>query len=357
MKFRVIQWATGAMGKSCLRAVLDHSDLDLVGVRVYNPEKAGKDAGDIVKCAPTGVQTTRSTEEILALDADVVIHAARIQPPYTHHNVDICRLLASGKNVISINGHTYPRYWGTDYEEKFQNACRKGRSTLFGTGLSPGFIVEKIVGAASGLCSRIDRIVVREVAEANLMKDANYVFDVLGFGSATGAIDPNDPSWAPAEILNGMYSEVVAQVVTRLGFSLDRVETDHEMRPATRDISVSAGIIRKGTVSHTNWRWHGIVKGRRFFTLSIFWIMERAHLENEEVHLWNVKIDGVPGIDIAIDLRNPEDAVYRTEPAMHGLAAAVINSIPAVCGASPGIMQTPVFGHFTKTFSGRCNIP
>jgi hypothetical protein len=357
MKYRVVQWATGAMGKTCLRAVLDHPDLELAGLRVYSQEKAGKDAGDILKCPPTGVFATRDTDEILSMDADIVIHAARIQPPYAHHNQDICRLLASGKNVITINGHTYPRYWGPSYVKEFEDACRQGNSTLFGTGLNPGFIVEKIVGAASGLCSRIDRIVVSEVAEGNAMKNPNYVFDVLGFGSECGSIDPNDPAWAPAEILNGMYSEVVAQVVDRLGFSLDRVETDHEMRPATSDISMAAGVIKKGTVSHTNWRWHGIVCGRRFFTLSIFWIMERTHLETGASHLWNVTIDGVPGVDIAIDLRKPEDARYRTEPEMHGLAASVVNSIPAVCRAEPGVMQTPVFGHFTKSFSGRYNTP
>ena len=92
MRYRVIQWATGSMGKACLRAVINHPDLDLVGVRVYAKSKEGMDAGDIARCGPTGVKATSRMDEILTLDADVVLHCPRIQPPYTHHNQDICRL-------------------------------------------------------------------------------------------------------------------------------------------------------------------------------------------------------------------------------------------------------------------------
>ena len=171
MGYRVIQWATGSMGKSCLRAVIDHPDLDLVGLLVYTDAKVGKDAGDIARRDPTGVFATRSMDEILALKADVVIHAPRLQPSYTHHNEDIRRLLASGKNVISINGHSYPPYWGPGYARTFEEACRKGAATLFGTGLNPGFIAEKVAVAASGLCLDIDRLEIREVVRTDQIRD------------------------------------------------------------------------------------------------------------------------------------------------------------------------------------------
>lgn len=350
MKYRVIQWATGAMGKSCLRAVINHPDLELVGLFVYSDAKAGRDAGEIVHASPTGVKATRDVEEILALDADIVIHAARIQPPYSHHNETICRLLASGKNVISINGHSYPFYWGEQYVHLFEEACRKGGSSLFGTGLNPGFIVEKIATVATGLCNSIEHIFISEIVECSMVRNPNYVFDVLGFGSECGAIDPNDPVWSPAEILNGMYSEVVAHLVDRLGFTLEKVETDHVMLPATEDLEVAAGPIKKGTVSHTNWRWHGIVEGKRRVTLSIAWIMETAHLDKADYNLWNVKISGLPEVYIDIDLKNPEDYPYRTGPEPLAVAASVVNSIPAVCSAEPGIVDIPVANPFRKRF-------
>jgi len=350
MKFKVIQWATGAMGKSCLRAVIDHPDLELVGLFVYGAAKAGKDAGDIARRDPTGVLATRSIDEILSIKADVVIHAPRLQPPYTHHNEDICRLLASGKNVISINGHSFPQYWGQDYVDGIESACRTGSSTLFGTGLNPGFIVEKVAAVATGLCNRVDHIFVSETVEANLMQDSNYVFDILGFGCEYGSINPNDLSWAPAEILNGMYSEVVAHLVHRLGFPLDRIETDHTMLPATTDIDMAAGLIKKGTIGHTNWRWHGISNGKQRVSLSIAWIMETSHLDKKAFDLWNVKISGLPEVQIEINLKNPDGYPFRTSPEQLAVAASVINSIPAVCSAKPGIMDIPVPNHFKTRF-------
>jgi len=350
MKYRVVQWATGAMGITCLRAILDHPDLELVGLYVYSDSKAGKDAGEIARRDPSGVIATQSIDNILALDADVVIHAPRIQPPYTHHNETICQLLASGKNVISINGHSYPQYWGQQAIAPFETACRTGESTLFGTGLNPGFIVEKIATTATGLCSRIDNIYVSEIVKCNMIRNPNYVFDVLGFGTPVGSIDPNDPSWEPAEILNGMYAEVVAHVANRMGFQLNRVETDHVMLPATTDIQMAAGLIKKGTIGHTNWRWHAVVDGKRLVTLSIAWIMETAHLENPDYPIWNVKISGLPEVSIDIDLKNPDDFLYQTGPEQLAVAASVVNSIPSVCMATPGIMDIPVANHFRASF-------
>ncbi|TNE66154.1 MAG: hypothetical protein EP335_04155 [Alphaproteobacteria bacterium] len=340
-KIRVIQWATGAMGKTCLRAVIDHPDFDLVGLYVYNPKKAGVDAGDIAHRGKTGVLATRDMDEILALEADVVIFAAMLQPPYASHDDTICALLASGKNVISINGHSYPTHWGAAHAAKFEDACKAGGSTLLGGGLNPGFIVERIAAAASGICTRLDGIRVREVVDCTEMRSAPYVFDMLGFGAEPGRINPNDPDWAPAELLNGLYSEVVASILARLGFTLDRVETDHSMLPATTDISMAAGTIAKGTISHTAWCWHGIVAGERFFTLTIDWIMETAHLPSPDYPIWTVRIEGDPTMDLRIDLSRRADDPFKTGPEQYGVAGSVLNSIPALVAAPPGLMLMP----------------
>ena len=138
MTYRVIQWATGAMGKSCLRAVIDHPAMELIGLYVYGDDKAGRDAGDIARRAPTGVIATRDIDEILALEADVVIHCARLAPPYGSHDAEILKLLASGKNVISINGYSRPSHWRGERREALEAACRAGGSSLMAAGLNPG---------------------------------------------------------------------------------------------------------------------------------------------------------------------------------------------------------------------------
>ena len=43
--YKVIQWATGVVGTSCLKGVVRHTKLELVGVNVYSDKKQGLDAG------------------------------------------------------------------------------------------------------------------------------------------------------------------------------------------------------------------------------------------------------------------------------------------------------------------------
>lgn len=77
MTYRVIQWGTGNVGRHALRTIVGRPSLELVGVRVYNPDKVGIDAGEIVAAPATGVQATDDVSAILALDADCVSYSAR----------------------------------------------------------------------------------------------------------------------------------------------------------------------------------------------------------------------------------------------------------------------------------------
>jgi len=70
---RVVQWATGNIGTRSLRAVIQHPTLDLAGVWVHAPDKAGRDAGDLCGLGPTGVLATNDIDDIAALDADCVL--------------------------------------------------------------------------------------------------------------------------------------------------------------------------------------------------------------------------------------------------------------------------------------------
>ncbi len=259
-KYKVVQWATGGMGKNCLRAVIDHPAMELVGVYVYGADKEGRDAGTIARREPTGVLATRNVDEILALDADVVIHAARLAPPYGSHDADILRLLAAGKNVISINGYSHPQHWGGERLAALEAACRKGGSSLIGAGLNPGYAGEQLAIVATGVCTEVDHIEVVESVDCRAVRSPDYVFKILGFGAEPGSVDPNDPAWGPSSSLNGMYAEVLATMAARLGMPLERVDTEHRVFPATVDLQIGAGTIPQGRVSHFNWRWHGIVQ-------------------------------------------------------------------------------------------------
>jgi len=353
MTYRVIQWATGAMGKSCLRAVIDHPAMELVGLYVYGENKSGRDAGDIARRAPTGVIATRDIDEILALDADVVIHCARLAPPYGSHDAEILRLLASGKNVVSINGYSDPRHWGDARLAALEDACRTGGSSLMAAGLNPGFAAEQLAVVATGICSELDAIEVVESVDCRPIRSPDYVFGILGFGADPAEVDPNDPAWGPAASLNGMYAEVLSAMAEHLGLALERVDTDHRVFAAGNDLRTAAGEIAAGRVSHVNWRWRGMVSGAPILNLSIHWYMETAHLDEPEPPLWRILVRGQPGVRLSVDLeKRPGDAT-ATSAEQLGVAGAVINAIPVVCAGPPGVMRRPLATPFGRAPAGR----
>ena len=342
MRYRVIQWATGAMGKTCLRALIDDPRMQLVGLYVYGQDKAGRDAGDIARRPATGVIATRDVDEILALEADVVIHCARLAPPYGSHDTEILRLLASGKNVISINGYSRPGHWGGERLAALQAACAAGRSTLMAAGLNPGFAAEQLAVVATGVCSELDQVEVVESVDCRAVRNPDYVFQILGFGSDPATVDANDPAWGPASSLNGMYAEVIAAMAEHLGLDLDRIDTDHRVFPATEDLSVAAGPIARGGVSHVNWRWLGVVGGAPKLIMSIHWYMEPAHLDEPDPPLWRIHVRGQPGVRISVELEKRVGDATATSAEQLGVAGTVINAIPRVCAAPPGVMTRPL---------------
>ncbi|MBW2423496.1 MAG: hypothetical protein JRG86_04570, partial [Deltaproteobacteria bacterium] len=160
MTHRVIQWATGNVGKYALRAILDHPDLELVGVYTYNPEKHGVDAGEILGDAPVGVRATRDLDALLALEADCVVYA-----PLTLDLDEVCKVLESGKNLISLPGLLHPATLGSQAVDRLEAACQRGGSSVHGTGINPGWVGEVLPLTMSGLCQQIEQIHVKEIGD------------------------------------------------------------------------------------------------------------------------------------------------------------------------------------------------
>ncbi|QNK79684.1 dihydrodipicolinate reductase [Nakamurella sp. PAMC28650] len=350
--WRVVQWATGAVGKTTLRAVIEHPDLELVGLYVHSERKRGLDAGEIARREPTGVIATDDIDDILALDADVVLHTARVGIPYESQDADIIALLESGKNVITTQGHHYPRAHGPERQALFADAARRGGVTLFGAGINPGFILERLTLTATGMCLRVDSISVREVVDAASMPDPGFVFGVMGMGR-----DVHDASMLTGEfaaLYDKLFAEAIHYAADSLGVRIERIEPDHQLFAATRRLEIRAGVIEAGTVAGTNWRWHAIVDGARFLTLSVNWIMDPDLPGFEDPHLWTVSVRGVPGIEIAVDVTDPPVVDgRRTKAGQYATAGPVIGAIPFVCQAEPGIFELPTLMPWNPSLAGR----
>src|SRR5690242_12844459 len=158
MTVRVVQWTTGNVGQRSVRAVVDNPDLELVGCYAWSADKVGRDVGELCGIEPVGVSATNDVDALLALEPDCVVYN-----PMWRDVDELVRILEAGVNVVStaafITGHTL----GRD-RDRIAAACEQGGASMFGTGISPGF-VELLAVVAAGACDRIDKVAVFEEAD------------------------------------------------------------------------------------------------------------------------------------------------------------------------------------------------
>jgi len=345
MTYRIIQWATGAIGKTCLRQVIDHPDLELVGLYVHSERKVGQDAGDIARRPKTGVIATRSEDEIVALEADCVLYLPLNAGDVKSHDRTIKRLLSSGKNVITTVAHIYPTAIGEEYAAGFEAACREGQSTLFGTGINPGFVTERIAVAMTGTCTHVDDVTVTEVYNLAEIKSAPFIFELVGAGKPLEFFTRGNTP------LHGVFEHIFGEVIGYTGWALqtkyDQIIPDHEFAVADRTVELAAGKIAAGGVINFRWRWRGMVAGKPFFTIQMLWIGDRTVPGWDKNDGWEIDIRGAPGIHMRIDLVEPEGLPDRSKAMQYCVAGPVIRAIPTVCKAPPGVLRLPVFAPYT----------
>ena len=332
---RVIQWATGSMGRTALRRIIDAPGLELAGVHVYSAAKAGIDAGVIARRPDTGILASNEIEDTLAIDADVVLHTPRITLPYDAMAKDVIRLLESGKNVVSTAGFHWPQAHGAAYAERLHAAAIKGGVTLAGVGVQPGVVVERLTLAATAMCASIDTIEIRETVDASAMASPEFVFGLMGLGS-----DPavSDIRTGPlAALYSTLFSEVLHFSAHAMGSHVERIDPHHDLILAPREIVMPAGTIAKGQVAATHWRWTAHLANGVAMTLAILWTADPTlHGDGATGH-WIVDITGRPNVRMTLDIHEGDPAAPPSRALTDATMAVAIRAIPDVVAAPPGL--------------------
>ncbi len=333
-KYRVIQWATGVVGKAALTHFIENPIFELVAVLVTNPEKVGKDAGDIVGRPKTGVLATNDVEKIIATDADCVHYAPLVADVDT-----ICRLLRSGKNVASVGGPFSPQHY-PEHFEKIEAACREGGVSYHACGVHPGFSGDILPLTLTRLMNRIDHIQIYEFIDK--VRNPMIYTEVMGFGR-----DPDEllakPSRSPAAPY--AFAQSMKMVVEGLGKKIEKVTTKLEVAKATKDIPYSvgvglppSGVIRKGTVAGQHYEWTAWADGKPLLTYHFYWTMgENVEPKWDIDSRYQVVIEGDPALEVRLMSRPDADGVrpFLGLP-WTGLLGAT--ALPAVCDAKPGVV-------------------
>lgn len=334
---RVVQWATGSMGRTALRRIIDSQAHDLVGCYVYGRDKVGQDAGAIARRPDTGVIATDDRAAILARDADVVIHCPRITLPYDALLDDIVALLEAGLNVVSVAGFHWPDAHGDAYASRLRLAAERGGVTLAGVGMNPGMVVERIALAATAMSHQLDRLSVFEMVDASNMASPEFVFGLMGLNS-----DPatDDIRTGPlADLYGVLFSEVLHFFAAELGGKVRRIVPDHRLTLAPHEIATRAGSIEPGRVAATEWRWTAETDVGPELLLSILWTADPGLHSGGDERLghWTIRIDGRPTVRMSLDVGEADPAAPPSRALTDATIAVAINAIPHVIAAPPGL--------------------
>ena len=199
MPYRVVQWSTGHVGLRALDAIFDNPALELVGLWVHSEVKVGLDAGEMVGRPACGVLATNDVDAILDLAPDVVCYTATADLRPSEAVEDICRILASGANVVSSSlvQLLHPKTADRSLVDPLEAACKEGGTTCFFNGIDPGFGNDLLPIVLTGLSQRITEVRVREILNYATYDQAEVLFDTMGFGqaldSAAHAAAPRHP--------------------------------------------------------------------------------------------------------------------------------------------------------------------
>lgn len=350
--YRVIVWGPGIVGTAVLREILKKPELELVGVLAFNPDKNGKDVGEYLGMAPIGMHITTDQEQIMKTPADVVLYSpnmsAKVDLDSEATNI-VCRFLESGKNVVTSAAWWYPEVHSKELKQKLENACKKGGTCLHGTGVNPGWLVERVMPTLAGVSTRISHIKIQEISNNRTIESADMMRGI-GYGQ-----ELSETPWIH-NVGDRGYTEAIAQACAVLGVKMERIESEKKYFVAREDIDLIPMKVRKGTKAGINYFYHAIVDGKPFITLEELWYVDTRDLPKgapDWSDYYTITIEGEPvsvkcnfqlmaSVEKNLAFREGD----RTLPAYYATATPMIQAIPIVCGAKPGIVYAHTFANF-----------
>ena len=338
MPYRVVQWSTGNVGRHALAGIDAHPELELVGLFVSNPDKVGKDAGELAGLDRSlGVLASNDVDALLALRPDCIVHTAMADDRIFEALADLERFLGAGINVVSSSPVMlqYPAPDDALAAPVIAAAERAGVS-LFVNGVDPGFANDALPLVLSGICERIEEVRCAEILNYNTYNQPMVLFDIMGFGRDLRDV----PMLLSPGVFTMAWGSVVRQIADGLGIALTDISEWYEREAAPEDFEIAAGTIKQGTAAALHFEVRGMVGDEPVVVLE-----HVTRLRDDLGAEWpqpagqgcyRITITGEPNYTIDLQLMGT-DGDHNTA-GLKATAMRLVNAIPAVVEAPPGLV-------------------
>ncbi|HCB04350.1 MAG TPA: diacylglycerol kinase [Nocardioides sp.] len=342
---RVVVWSTGTIGRHAIAGVDAHPDLELVGVWTSTSAKEGRDAGELAELGrELGIRATTDRDALIALAPDAIVHTAMADDRVFECIDDLVSFVEAGINVTS-SGPVLLQWpeqiLPPEMIARIEDACVRGAASLHVNGIDPGFANDVLPLVMTSLSRRIDEVRVMEICDYSTYYQPVVMNELFGFGKP---MDEVGMIFHPG-ILTMAWGSVVRQLAAGLDVTLDEPLTEEvDRRPAEWDTdNVSSGTVRKGTMGAVKFAVVGKVDGVPRVVLEHI-----TRTDPEQVPEWErppAGADGCYRIRITGEPTMNVDFTHHGEHGDHNVsgmittAQRIINALPAVVAAEPGIVR------------------
>ncbi len=317
-RIRVVQYGVGPIGASIARLMRQKQALEIAGAIDTDPAKAGRDLGEVVGAddAPWGIVVSSDPGPVLERPADAVIHSTSSYLADVADQLLTC--LNAGCCVVSTCEElAYPFRKHPKLAAKLDAAAKEEGVALVGTGVNPGFVMDKLVLTLAVISQRVDSAKAIRVVDAGRRR--RPLQKKIG-----AAMTPEEfrEQVAAGTIKHHGLPESVAMVADGLGFSIDEITETIEPVIASERVKTEFLEIEPGQVAGV----HQIARG-------IFGDAEKVHMElkmyvGAKEPADTIQLTGEPDISLVIPGGTHGDIAT---------AAVIVNAIPVILAAPAGL--------------------
>ncbi len=339
-RIATVVWGTGNMGRAAIRAVAAHPGLELVDVIVNNPDKVGKDAGDLAGLGyQLGVAASSDVEAVLNRSPAALVYTASGDIRPDDALADIQQALRAGITVVTPSVYPLydPRNAPPELLDPVREIAQNGGASLLVTGIDPGWGNDILPVILTGLASTIDQIRCQEIFDYSTYDQPDAVRYLVGFGQPMDEVPPMVAPTVPTMVWGGQ----VRMIARALGVTLDEVRETVDRVPLEATVTNAMGTFDAGTQGGLRFEVQGIVDGE-----ALIIIEHITRIDAGVAPDWpsppdggagahKVVLEGRPRIEVNIEAT--DEGGNRAAGGNATAAARLVNSIPWLVAAAPGV--------------------
>jgi hypothetical protein len=315
---KVVQYGVGPIGLGIVDVLLARPWIQLVGAIDTDKNKVGKDVGQLLSNPrKTGVTVSDKAEDVLKkTKPDIVTHATSsymktIQPQIT-------QIIETGTSVVSTAEElSYPFVKSPEIAARLDEQARNKNAVILGTGINPGFLLDTLAVALSGVCQKVNSIRAERVVNASQRRLP--LQKKIGAGLTASEFEKRV---AEGTIKHVGLPESVGLIALAMGWKVGEIQERITPVIAEKEVESDYFTVPPGSVAGVRQVAKGILAGQELVVLDL-----RMYLSAQNPHD-SVLIDGVPPVDMVIRGGVQGD---RATPAI------IVNCIPKMAALKPGL--------------------